>query len=291
MSAAEVRRALQSRAAGGDLVSAAAVALISRLSRRFQTRRLPRRRRRRRAAAAAQTGSERGAEADIQIGAIRAVLAVGTPSEGVDLAALAKQDWTDYYVSMGTGTVASWISNRLTDDAVWAHSGGELPPGAVVGRAAITHHYNRVVEQALGRTVTWDIPSVEQTGPSVVLIHARGNIEREGYTIRKHFKVELVYRGDRICSTRMHIEVVDEEGEGIPPKKSAVSPESPTGSAPASKPPTMEKPCSHNNWDSVRVKRWWRILRCTLCGGLLRRIAFPTAAARSGAARRTTFRG
>jgi hypothetical protein len=79
----------------------------------------------------------------------------------------------------------------------------------------------------------------------------RNNKDRNPWVIQKRYKITLGYRGSHIRRIHMEIFLLSAQGDGTP---ATVAPQVPA-----------DRPCSHNKWDSVRVKRSIRILRCTVC--------------------------
>eukprot|EP01064_Diplonema_japonicum_P009752 TRINITY_DN171_c2_g3_i1.p1 TRINITY_DN171_c2_g3~~TRINITY_DN171_c2_g3_i1.p1 ORF type:complete len:323 (+),score=45.79 TRINITY_DN171_c2_g3_i1:142-969(+) len=203
--------------------------------------------------------------------------------DGVNLQAIGdekvvvtKQFWKEYNSAMHTGKVADFYEAWLDDEVVWTSS--RLPLGLKSkGKLGACRNYNIVVDKILGgtkSTVSTRVNNVTyHPKTDVVRLDFTSSVMRPGaivptveyrrFTIRfnNQMKIAQVVVSPcddfLICPVRT-LSSDDEDDDGCDSEKNA------SASVPL-QPPTMTRPCLHNNWDPVRVKRRHALLRCRVC--------------------------
>ena len=150
--------------------------------------------------------------------------------------------------AMDDGIMASFIDQYISESAAWISNGLSVNENAV-GKAAMLRHYNRVYRKVWGGgeyPIHFHAGHFSRTGRDAVSLSVTVFLIQptDVMVIRRSFN--CAYGKDGLVRL---FKVTPAEPEGLP-----------------FRPPSMVRPCSHNNWDSVRVKRKWCLLRCRNCG-------------------------
>ena len=186
-----------------------------------------------------------------------------------------------FFKAMHEGWVTKWSDENLTQSFKMTVCGmidDRSEDRSCVGREAMQVYYNNVIEKVWGMdsTISWipsDLDIVSETGASPVcikyVVDQRQTCNKDGThtsSNRLHYTTLVLdeYSGDFKISG-MVMKPVSKEEE-MDPELIECRDCIPDGYDEVPLPvPTLTRPCSHNNWDSVRVKRKWSLLRCRVC--------------------------
>eukprot|EP01060_Flectonema_neradi_P031122 TRINITY_DN4646_c0_g1_i1.p1 TRINITY_DN4646_c0_g1~~TRINITY_DN4646_c0_g1_i1.p1 ORF type:complete len:302 (+),score=39.25 TRINITY_DN4646_c0_g1_i1:78-908(+) len=192
-----------------------------------------------------------------------------------------KETLSVFFKAMHEGWITQWTDDHLTQSFRMTVCGKFDDPTedrTCVGREAMQLYYNNVIEQVWGAnsTISWvplTMDIVSEPGATPICI-------------------KYIVDQRQICNTtgtetacyRLHYTTLvrDEESGDLKISGTVIKPSSkeqdmepelvncrnciPSGYEEVPLPvPTLAKPCNHNSWDSVRVKRKWSLLRCRIC--------------------------
>eukprot|EP01064_Diplonema_japonicum_P011233 TRINITY_DN184_c1_g1_i10.p1 TRINITY_DN184_c1_g1~~TRINITY_DN184_c1_g1_i10.p1 ORF type:complete len:304 (+),score=60.11 TRINITY_DN184_c1_g1_i10:56-913(+) len=198
-------------------------------------------------------------------------------AKGPEKIDVAKQFFKEHVSSMHTGKVYELFEAWMDEDSIWA---SERLPLAMRGRGPVesTEIYNLVISVLIGgpkSTLTVRLLSASYNAKldvvrldimTSVLRAGETTPEVEGKRLTIKFKDNMKIAravvspcGDSSIHpvSRMELPCGGEDKEEKPT----------TPTSPASlQLPTYDRPCLHNNWDPVRVKRGNSLLRCRVCG-------------------------
>eukprot|EP01064_Diplonema_japonicum_P036601 TRINITY_DN829_c0_g4_i2.p1 TRINITY_DN829_c0_g4~~TRINITY_DN829_c0_g4_i2.p1 ORF type:complete len:301 (+),score=50.51 TRINITY_DN829_c0_g4_i2:62-964(+) len=158
--------------------------------------------------------------------------------------------WTAFMDAMQEGTVADFYDSYVAPKAVW-ESKRLIVNERVQGKEGWLQHYNNVL------AVSW---GGEGVTTEFALLRHDANPEENSNTMLLELKL-LLNDGTTLPPRRREVTwAYNETGKlrlyFVCPADSVNVPTSPA---------SYERPCHHNSWDSVRVKRNWCLLRCRYC--------------------------
>eukprot|EP01059_Diplonema_ambulator_P035333 TRINITY_DN8272_c0_g1_i2.p1 TRINITY_DN8272_c0_g1~~TRINITY_DN8272_c0_g1_i2.p1 ORF type:complete len:442 (+),score=51.45 TRINITY_DN8272_c0_g1_i2:90-1328(+) len=168
--------------------------------------------------------------------------------------------WQAWTRAMANGWIGEWILAFCTKDVVFRdhHNWGKGKVKDLCGIPEVVSYYNKMlhVVWGIGSSVQWKARSFTETTPSSVVAEFDITV-RTMKDVVKHSRQKYEYKldGRRIC------EVV------ILPEKPQPTPGSPKAAPAPDRVVLLVRPCGHNSWDNVRIKRGWLVLRCRLCHG------------------------
>eukprot|EP01064_Diplonema_japonicum_P021273 TRINITY_DN3080_c0_g1_i3.p1 TRINITY_DN3080_c0_g1~~TRINITY_DN3080_c0_g1_i3.p1 ORF type:complete len:308 (+),score=51.56 TRINITY_DN3080_c0_g1_i3:52-975(+) len=163
-----------------------------------------------------------------------------------------KQLMDSMLAAMDKGSLHAFFEDYVADDGVW-ESNGLLVNEKAEGRPAMLRHYNKVLATSWGgngssmciQTHSYEeIPSKDGTSACQFIFET--HITLEGQTVKRDRR--WTFHIDDITGLITKIQCAPRKGNALPPS-----------------PPASDRPCEHNCWDSVRVKRQWCLLRCRVC--------------------------
>ena len=188
------------------------------------------------------------------------------------------------FKSMHEGWLAQWVKQFVREDVkliVAAKLNDRSEDRSCIGRDNMVQYYNNVVKYVWGgpnNNVKWTVDSIVPLTPSCIAARFSQTITRDGVSknVRRTFTahVDGIEVAEIIISPVDPSEDMDPEilacRDCIPPRvmKDPISEEekeTDEQKASASAMPSLTCPCNHNDWDSVRVKRGWCLLRCRTC--------------------------
>eukprot|EP01065_Artemidia_motanka_P046746 TRINITY_DN715_c0_g1_i1.p1 TRINITY_DN715_c0_g1~~TRINITY_DN715_c0_g1_i1.p1 ORF type:complete len:506 (+),score=124.82 TRINITY_DN715_c0_g1_i1:59-1519(+) len=201
--------------------------------------------------------------------------------------------------AMNHGWVAEWVDTVMTDDVVLIDHVPAPRSIRVSGKKGLCLYYNKILQMHFpgNPEVTWDLKDVQVIAPGNVRAQhdicatwssAVGGVKtvrsqelslgEEGtfsysmsvlydYRLRGHKIAHVVMRPTQVENTgsqRRRLETLHEwqtqpEGEAI------FKPELWRQYLRGAGGVQLIRPCKHNDWDNVRIKRGWIILRCRAC--------------------------
>eukprot|EP01064_Diplonema_japonicum_P021274 TRINITY_DN3080_c0_g1_i4.p1 TRINITY_DN3080_c0_g1~~TRINITY_DN3080_c0_g1_i4.p1 ORF type:complete len:298 (+),score=62.77 TRINITY_DN3080_c0_g1_i4:52-945(+) len=162
-----------------------------------------------------------------------------------------KQLMDSMLAAMDKGSLHAFFEDYVADDGVW-ESNGLLVNEKAEGRPAMLRHYNKVLATSWGgngssmciQTHSYEeIPSKDGTSACQFIFET--HITLEGQTVKRD-RIWVFHIND-ITGLIVRIDSLP-SSPSLPPS-----------------PPASDRPCEHNCWDSVRVKRQWCLLRCRVC--------------------------
>eukprot|EP01064_Diplonema_japonicum_P004822 TRINITY_DN1316_c2_g2_i1.p1 TRINITY_DN1316_c2_g2~~TRINITY_DN1316_c2_g2_i1.p1 ORF type:complete len:269 (+),score=61.04 TRINITY_DN1316_c2_g2_i1:70-807(+) len=170
---------------------------------------------------------------------------------------VAKQFFKEYISAMHTGRVAECFDAWLDDKAAYVVK----EPCATLqarGKTGACKLYNMTVDEITSLSVSVNAIKYNKDQRVAVLDVASSTVKDSGLhpvaqNVRFTFKFNVSMKLSKLVTS-------------CQPTQSAVYPvvvES-SSSLPL-KPPTSHRPCAHNNWDHIRVKRHQALLRCREC--------------------------
>eukprot|EP01064_Diplonema_japonicum_P021275 TRINITY_DN3080_c0_g1_i5.p1 TRINITY_DN3080_c0_g1~~TRINITY_DN3080_c0_g1_i5.p1 ORF type:complete len:300 (+),score=51.56 TRINITY_DN3080_c0_g1_i5:67-966(+) len=134
----------------------------------------------------------------------------------------------------------------ISPRAVW-ESKGLLMTEKAEGKPAMLRHYNKVLATShLINTHSYEELPCE-AGMSACKFNVEMLVTIRGKTVKRDPEWTFSYDNHTGLITR--IDYSRNNGNDIQPPS----------------PPASDRPCEHNCWDSVRVKRQWCLLRCRVC--------------------------
>eukprot|EP01060_Flectonema_neradi_P016634 TRINITY_DN23269_c0_g1_i1.p1 TRINITY_DN23269_c0_g1~~TRINITY_DN23269_c0_g1_i1.p1 ORF type:complete len:502 (+),score=70.29 TRINITY_DN23269_c0_g1_i1:50-1507(+) len=199
--------------------------------------------------------------------------------------------WQTWQRAMAGGWVGEWLTAFCTDDVVFQDRylpGKEI---TVVGVSNLVDHYNMLLDKwGVGSNMCWKARSFTEMSPTTVtteyditLKDSRGKVRnfRQVYLYkidgRRLAEVQILPRDTIVkinnsssasigsnssigysSSSAPSVKSGDEE----PTSSNQPSPSQPNS---GERVVQLERPCNHNSWDNVRIKRGWLVLRCRLC--------------------------
>eukprot|EP01064_Diplonema_japonicum_P004821 TRINITY_DN1316_c2_g1_i3.p1 TRINITY_DN1316_c2_g1~~TRINITY_DN1316_c2_g1_i3.p1 ORF type:complete len:300 (+),score=53.78 TRINITY_DN1316_c2_g1_i3:104-1003(+) len=200
-----------------------------------------------------------------------------------------KQFWKEHVSSMHTGRVAECFDAWLDENIMWHTSARNLPVHTK-GKIEVCKMYNIVQRKIMGgeqSTVSMRVndvtyhpktDAVKLDFTSSVLLSGAvvPTVEEIRFTIKYNDKMRInrvvVSPADdfiiRPVHTKNEKEEEEEEEEDEERSKTTTETDDSTYSEEFNLPllpPTTSRPCNHNNWDPVRVKRRTALLRCRVC--------------------------
>eukprot|EP01060_Flectonema_neradi_P018494 TRINITY_DN2534_c0_g1_i1.p1 TRINITY_DN2534_c0_g1~~TRINITY_DN2534_c0_g1_i1.p1 ORF type:complete len:241 (+),score=32.59 TRINITY_DN2534_c0_g1_i1:52-774(+) len=162
----------------------------------------------------------------------------------------------ELFKAMHGGWFAEWADTYLSDDVVLIENGALSGVNRVFkGRIEICEFYNQVLSTVWGAKslVSWTQEHVyvgEKKGQVEAIMKQVVQQPGDRETVkRKKYEFELSSDGTRLRVLNCRILGVV------------------SATFTAASPPSFDRPCSHNNWDSIRVKRKLCQLRCRICLG------------------------
>eukprot|EP01062_Namystynia_karyoxenos_P004404 TRINITY_DN11558_c0_g1_i2.p1 TRINITY_DN11558_c0_g1~~TRINITY_DN11558_c0_g1_i2.p1 ORF type:complete len:464 (+),score=149.75 TRINITY_DN11558_c0_g1_i2:49-1392(+) len=224
-------------------------------------------------AAAAQGGAAPAAEGDGGAGAWRR----GNED------ALRDEEWSEEHLilrvlewwrrAMDSGWVAEWVDTVMTEDVVLLDHTPEPRSIQVQGKQGLVQYYNKVLQLHFpgDSEISWNWSEVERVAPGEV----RSLHRIQSWIGGKFRAIDVMYRhslrGNKIRFITMTPLGCEEDWvlgrmENLLHWRPPPPPEGPA--PPLTLGPGgvhMERPCRHNDWDNVRIKRGWIILRCREC--------------------------
>eukprot|EP01064_Diplonema_japonicum_P016444 TRINITY_DN24458_c0_g1_i1.p1 TRINITY_DN24458_c0_g1~~TRINITY_DN24458_c0_g1_i1.p1 ORF type:complete len:260 (+),score=39.34 TRINITY_DN24458_c0_g1_i1:76-780(+) len=174
---------------------------------------------------------------------------------------------------MHSGGVAEYFEDWLHEEIVWATAPDSEVKFHAKGRREACAAYNKIVAEAFGGpncSVSFELNNVKQESETEIIadftIYLPRVVYRTWEIVLKDSKIYSIF-----CKPRVIPAVFEMELPPLPP-------------------PTTERPCSHNEWDSVRVKRKQILLRCRKCasqwklraGEITRCVKFTSGMCRKG---------
>eukprot|EP01060_Flectonema_neradi_P034029 TRINITY_DN5851_c1_g1_i1.p1 TRINITY_DN5851_c1_g1~~TRINITY_DN5851_c1_g1_i1.p1 ORF type:complete len:310 (+),score=49.47 TRINITY_DN5851_c1_g1_i1:94-1023(+) len=217
-----------------------------------------------------------------------------TPVAAADMAeaeyngGLVREFFGDFLRGMQFGTIAEMYDKWLHDDVVWDTLDMPLPLFAF-GKKDCVIAYNIICENVFGgpsSTVTLCLENQQMLSKDRFKMCFSVSIKQKDWTTsmveRRQFHVKL--RDGKIqhmivtpgFTTQQTYGAVDEPCISPVQVPRSVAPQneetasscglsSESDKVPELPPPTLERPCMHNDWDSVRIKRQFALLRCRVC--------------------------
>eukprot|EP01064_Diplonema_japonicum_P012525 TRINITY_DN19966_c0_g1_i2.p1 TRINITY_DN19966_c0_g1~~TRINITY_DN19966_c0_g1_i2.p1 ORF type:complete len:281 (+),score=29.98 TRINITY_DN19966_c0_g1_i2:47-844(+) len=172
---------------------------------------------------------------------------------------------TTFFTAMNEGWFTDWVDLNVTDDIQMRITGGVTNVNSgCMGKQGLCMYYNRVLENVWGLNskVSWTPSCLDYSSNDEVVCNLTERVTfPEGREVLKHRSYIFKLRGDLI-----HIITVDAPvDEDIQPCADCLPEEYPIFTPAPFPPPTSSCPCSHNKWDSIRIKRKWCLLRCRVC--------------------------
>eukprot|EP01064_Diplonema_japonicum_P021906 TRINITY_DN3149_c0_g2_i1.p1 TRINITY_DN3149_c0_g2~~TRINITY_DN3149_c0_g2_i1.p1 ORF type:complete len:322 (+),score=66.90 TRINITY_DN3149_c0_g2_i1:95-1060(+) len=223
-------------------------------------------------------------------------------ARGEALIEVGKQYFKEFISSMHNGRVAECIEAWMADDVEWYSERLPLPLRAR-GKVEACKLYNIVLEKVMGgpqSTVTMHADEIKYIPQQdVVRMDFTTSVKRSGcitpFVESKRFSMKfnremkisrvvvsppenykmsiganpdacispVVVNAEQVAAHDGKFKKCDNNSFSSSEGLTTTSSES--GSAPALQPPCCDRPCLHNNWDSVRVKRGYALLRCRTC--------------------------
>eukprot|EP01060_Flectonema_neradi_P005363 TRINITY_DN13562_c0_g1_i1.p1 TRINITY_DN13562_c0_g1~~TRINITY_DN13562_c0_g1_i1.p1 ORF type:complete len:635 (+),score=89.66 TRINITY_DN13562_c0_g1_i1:40-1944(+) len=180
-----------------------------------------------------------------------------------------KRSWSLFQQAMDEGWVTDWVSKYTHPDIIIYDA---VARAKAQGHAEVCCHYNRVLEAVWGNgqsALTWIPHSFSSMGPGSGIVTAEYNIEIVPKIEGHHGQQLWMYRvsNEKLMELRVYpishfspttFRSVSATAQVKNDKSQSNNNNQPVGVA-------LTKPCSHNSWDNVRVKRGWAILRCRIC--------------------------
>eukprot|EP01060_Flectonema_neradi_P014883 TRINITY_DN21567_c0_g2_i1.p1 TRINITY_DN21567_c0_g2~~TRINITY_DN21567_c0_g2_i1.p1 ORF type:complete len:298 (+),score=29.28 TRINITY_DN21567_c0_g2_i1:113-1006(+) len=169
-------------------------------------------------------------------------------------AELVRRFFGDMLQGMHQGTIPEVYTSWLTEDIEWM-SCKFIPLLYAVGRKNCMVGYNHALNHFLGgpnSSVIFTIHSVLMLGKDRTRITFKSDITSPSGVPPTIKEMYARVRGNQICEILMM-----PAGETILPPSPRPKFELP--------PPSISRPCRHNNWDSVRIKNQIALLRCRIC--------------------------
>ena len=194
--------------------------------------------------------------------------------QAAELAALAKSFCMEYLVAMGQGSVGECFNKWLSDDIEWRSKGMPVPIYAL-GKADSVHAYNIILEKVFGgptSQVTYFLDGIKVLDIDRVRIETTSSIQKVG-ELSPFIQRKLLFmrfRSGQISEMLVmpgpnHVQTISMSEACIKPITNDDECSSTVSSRPSEASSSSQPPCSHNNWDSVRVKRQIALLRCREC--------------------------
>ena len=207
---------------------------------------------------------------------------------------LVRNFFGDFIRGMQFGTIAEAYQKWLHEDIVWDTLEMPLPLFAT-GKKDCVLAYNIICENVFGgpsSTLTLCLESSHMLAKDRVKMNFNVSIKQKGWTTsmveRRFFYVKLLdgkishmlvtpgytcqqmYGGiDEPCISPVQqpVKAVPAYAAAMPSEETASSCglSSESDKVPELPPPTLDRPCNHNDWDSVRIKRQFALLRCRVC--------------------------
>ncbi|KAJ9458009.1 hypothetical protein DIPPA_11271 [Diplonema papillatum] len=220
--------------------------------------------------------------------AAASLAAAGEEPSGERNVDFVKQTWALYQQAMDEGWVTEWVEKFCSPDIFLTDGVGRSTPYVVHGHEELCEYYNVVLEKVWDHgkaTVTW-VPRGFYSMGSIVIAEYDIEVTPKGSSHTRQLWLYHV-EGDKLKEIRMY--PLNGKSNGMPPpvrpsKKpadkrvrteaeemndavSCVSMPSLAESIPQNRPGgvALSRPCCHNAWDNVRIKRGWAILRCRIC--------------------------
>ena len=154
----------------------------------------------------------------------------------------------EMFKAMHEGTFAKWAEDYLTEDILLGQGGEQSR-----GQLKVCEMYNKVLLTVWGlqSRVTWLPESFNVIGTNKNRVDAvmKQVVQQPGdrETVkRKKFEFELNECGKLSVLNCILLDVISASDQ-------------------SAKPPVFKRPCCHNDWDSIRVKRNLCQLRCRIC--------------------------
>eukprot|EP01060_Flectonema_neradi_P014882 TRINITY_DN21567_c0_g1_i1.p1 TRINITY_DN21567_c0_g1~~TRINITY_DN21567_c0_g1_i1.p1 ORF type:complete len:284 (+),score=38.85 TRINITY_DN21567_c0_g1_i1:56-907(+) len=173
--------------------------------------------------------------------------------------------WREFISAMHEGKLPEFFNKWLTDDIEWVCKRGKL---FSVGIDNCILAYNRALVEFFGgpnSLVTFTLHEVDILSKDRSRLTACSKVDSPGpadpapvemQTLYEHLHVR--FRGDRVCE----ILIFPVDFKLTPPPSPPLVSQKPKIELP---PPSISRPCRHNNWDSVRIKNQIALLRCRIC--------------------------
>eukprot|EP01060_Flectonema_neradi_P036124 TRINITY_DN6872_c0_g1_i2.p1 TRINITY_DN6872_c0_g1~~TRINITY_DN6872_c0_g1_i2.p1 ORF type:complete len:323 (+),score=53.83 TRINITY_DN6872_c0_g1_i2:41-970(+) len=171
-----------------------------------------------------------------------------SPEDDGELLGKTRNMFDSMFQAMDGGLMASFLDKFAADSAAWMSNGLSVNENAV-GKTAMLRHYNKVFRRVWGggeHPIHFHAGHFSRTGRDAVSLIVTFFLIHPNTIIVKRRSWNIAFAEDGLIRL---FKVTPAEPEGLP-----------------FRPPSMIRPCSHNNWDSVRVKRKWCLLRCRMCG-------------------------
>eukprot|EP01064_Diplonema_japonicum_P036600 TRINITY_DN829_c0_g3_i1.p1 TRINITY_DN829_c0_g3~~TRINITY_DN829_c0_g3_i1.p1 ORF type:complete len:305 (+),score=41.36 TRINITY_DN829_c0_g3_i1:43-915(+) len=158
--------------------------------------------------------------------------------------------WAKYLDAMHTGSISEFYDKYVAPKAVW-ETRRLIVNERVTGKEGWIRHYNNVLALSWGG---------EGTRAEFSIIAHRVDLQENSSTLTVDLTL-LLNDGRTLPPRRREITwAYNETGKlrlyFVCPADSMHVP---------TRPASYERPCHHNSWDSVRVKRNWCLLRCRYC--------------------------
>eukprot|EP01064_Diplonema_japonicum_P009751 TRINITY_DN171_c2_g2_i1.p1 TRINITY_DN171_c2_g2~~TRINITY_DN171_c2_g2_i1.p1 ORF type:complete len:270 (+),score=31.07 TRINITY_DN171_c2_g2_i1:195-1004(+) len=208
---------------------------------------------------------------------------VNENAQGEEKIEIAKQFFKEYISSMHTGKVRECFEAWMDAEGVWTTERERLTLRSKGVEEAV-RKYNTVVDKMMGgpqSTVSFRVNNITYHSKldvvklDFVISVLRVNesiptVEPKRYTIKFNERLQIlrivVSPPDETAITPVKI-----SSDVSTPISNESSTQSDSGSSescttsPLLRSPSRDRPCLHNNWDPVRVKRRHALLRCRVC--------------------------
>eukprot|EP01064_Diplonema_japonicum_P033279 TRINITY_DN6517_c1_g1_i1.p1 TRINITY_DN6517_c1_g1~~TRINITY_DN6517_c1_g1_i1.p1 ORF type:complete len:314 (+),score=67.12 TRINITY_DN6517_c1_g1_i1:75-1016(+) len=194
------------------------------------------------------------------------------------------------FESFHKGNFSEWAKANLTEDFLLtqgAKMNDRSEERSCIGRDFLALFYNNVLHRVWkGPTskITWEPLCTEEITPGVVKLVIKERVVGDGGAWTEERESLYIVNINKELHVPISLLILpakeeDEMSENILIARDCIpthadvktwieSHKTGTHQGPVFRPlapPTTDKPCDHNNWDSVRVKRKWCLLRCRTC--------------------------
>ena len=199
--------------------------------------------------------------------------------------------WQTWQRAMAGGWVGEWLMAFCTDNVQFYDRYSAGHETSISGVSNLVDYYNKLLEKwGVGSNVCWKARSFTELSPTTVsteyditLKDSKGKVRNYRHVYlykidgRRLAEVQILPRDTTKVSNSSSASLGSSSSVGYsssnaPSTKSGDEENSTQAAPPANvnnsngeRVVQLERPCGHNSWDNVRIKRGWLVLRCRLC--------------------------